>query len=418
MERPSASYVMSRVVAMGHRIALPLDAILAAVRGQRGRHLQLGLATAVAAVAAPLLLAACSSGAPTPTSPRQTSTTTTTAPPTSTTSTTAATTGSTLPPVSTTGPLQVGAPIALPFAADRVTAAESPDGAVFAAPQDPTSPSPTIAWVVDGNGPALIAEHVPTGIAALAADNTNFYAATYSNVYAYNRSTGNQDGQWTTPTVQAANSSNSDLVSLAAAGGAVFVSVTRGNTVSVYRIDSGSSAAPRLLVRGLGDAIGPDGSIFYERADHTLVALRPNGTTQAGPLLAAKPNGLGGGVQYLDVIAGGAVWVSEPAGQGLDASYTTYDAATLHALGTYNGSVTSTVADSAAGALVLEPSGGNAACPQASPSTPSSCVFRITPQGAATDPVGVGAAVTLLGPGPAVIASDTASGQFDLIRLS
>jgi hypothetical protein len=291
--------------------------------------------------------------------------------------------------VSTTGPLQPGAPIALPFAADRVTAAESPDGAVFAAPQDPTSPSPAIAWVVDGNGPALVAEHVATGIAALAADTTNFYAATYFDVYAYSRSTGNQDGQWATPPVQAANSSNSNLVSLRAAGGAVFVSVTQGNTVSVYRIDPSASAA-----------------------------LRPGGATVVGPKLSDTPNGKGGGVQYLDVVAGGAVWVSEPAGQGLDASYTTYDAATLHTLGTYNGSLTSTVADSAAGALVLEPAGSNPACPQASPTAPSSCVFRLTPQGAASDPVGVGAAVTLLGPGPAVVASNTTSGQFDLIRLS
>jgi hypothetical protein len=385
------------------------------MRGKRGRHLQLGLVTALTA---PLLLAACSSGPPTPTSSRQTSTTTTAASSASSTTTTTATPASTLPPVSTTGPLQLGAPIPLPFSADRVTAAESPDGAVFAAPQDPTSPSPSIAWAVDGNGPALIAEHVATGIAALAADSTNFYVATYTNVFAYNRSSGNQDGQWTTPTVQSTNSSNDDLVSLAAAGGSVLVSVTRGNTVGVYRINPASSAAPRLLVRGLSDAIGSDGSVFYERADHALVALRPNGATEVGPMLADKPNGLGGGVQYLDVIAGGAVWVSEPAGQGLDASYTTYEAATLHVLGSYNGSVTSTVADSAAGALVLEPAGSNPACPQASPTTPSSCVFRITPQGAATDPVGVGAAVRLLGPGPAVIASNTTSGQFDLMRLS
>jgi hypothetical protein len=32
--------------------------------------------------------------------------------------------------------------------------------------------------------------------------------------------------------------------------------------------------------------------------------------------------------------------------------------------------------------------------------------------------LGVGSAVTLLGPDPAVIASDTSSGQFDLMRLS
>jgi hypothetical protein len=88
--------------------------------------------------------------------------------------------------------LTLGAPIALPFSADRVTAAESPDGAVFAAPQDPTNPSPAVAWVIDGNGPAVIAEHVATGIAALAADGTNFYVATYSTVFAYNRASGNQ----------------------------------------------------------------------------------------------------------------------------------------------------------------------------------------------------------------------------------
>jgi len=387
------------------------------MRGKPGRHLQLGL---VAALTAPLLLAACGSGSPTPTSAgRGTTSTTTAASSASSTTTTAVTPASTLPPVSTSGPLTLGAAIALPFSADRVTAAESPDGAVFAAPQDPTSPSPSVAWVIDGNGPAQIAEHVPTGIAALAADSTNFYVATYGTLYAYNRFNGNQDGQWTMPAVPTANSSNDDLVALAAANGFVFISVTRGNTVSVYQLNPGGSAAPHLLVRGLGDAIGSDGSVFYERTtDHALAALRPDGATAVGPVLADKPNGLGGGVQYIDVIAGGAVWVSEPAGQGLDASYTTYDVATLHTLGTYNGSVSNTVVDSAAGALELASAGTDPACPQASPNTPTSCVFRISPQGAATDSVGVGAAVTLLGPGPAVVVSDTTTGQFDLFRLS
>ena len=31
---------------------------------------------------------------------------------------------------------------------------------------------------------------------------------------------------------------------------------------------------------------------------------------------------------------------------------------------------------------------------------------------------GIGAAVTLLGPGPAVVASDTTTDQFELVRLS
>jgi hypothetical protein len=220
------------------------------------------------------------------------------------------------------------------------------------------------------------------------------------------------------PSVPTANSSNNDLVALAAANGNVFVSVTRGNTVSVYTVNPGAATAPRLLLRGLGAVVGSDGSVYYERTDHHLVARRPNGATAVGPMLADTPNGLGGGVQYLDVVAGGAVWVSEPAGQGLDATYSTYDAATLHSLGSFQGSVTSTVVDSSAGALVLESAGNDPTCPAASPSSPTSCVFNIVPQGTVSNAVGAGSAVTLLGPDPAVIASDTTSGQFDLMRLS
>src|ERR1700722_17570749 len=374
------------------------------MRGNPGQRLQLGLVAGLAVLTASVVLAACSSGgSPTPTSPRQTSTTT------------AASGGApaTTVPAPASGPLTLGAPIAIPFSADRVTGAESPDGAVFAAPQDPTSPSPSVAWVIDGNGPAQIAEHVPTGIAAIAADATNFYVATYSTLFAYNRQSGNQDGQWKMPSVPTSNSSNNDLVALAAANGSVFVSVTRGNTVSVYTVNPGTTAAPHLLLRGLGDAIGSDGSVYYERTDHHLATRRPSGATAVGPPLADTPNGLGGGVQYLDVVAGGAVWVSEPAGQGLDATFSTYDVATLHPLGTFQGSVTSTVVDSSAGALTLEAAGSNPACPQASPSSPTSCVFFITPQGSGSNAVGGGSAVTLLGPLPAVVVSDTTTGQFD-----
>jgi hypothetical protein len=270
--------------------------------------------------------------------------------------------------------------------------------------------------VVDGNGPAAIAEHVATGIAALAADDDNFYVATYSDVFAYNRVSGNQDGQWTMPTINAANSSDDDLVSMAAAGGVVLISVTQGDTVSVYRLNPSSSAQPHLLVQGLGDAIGSDGSVYYERADHDLAVLRPNGTTQTGPVLNHTPNGLGGGVQYPDDVAGGLVWVSQPAGQGLDAQFTTYDATSLAVVGSYTGTVTASVVDTAAGPLVLEQSGSSPSCPQNT--SPSSCVLRIDQHGNVSDPVGVGAAVTLVGPGPAVVVSDTTTGQFDVVRLS
>ncbi len=391
--------------------------------GEQVRRLQSGfairsictvrtMAVPTALVAAAALFASCSSSP----SPSATSTSTSTTTRTHHAATTTTGPATTLPPPATTGPLTPGAPIALPFAADRVTAAESPDGALFAAPQDPTNPAPAIAWVIDGNGPAAIAEHVATGIAALAADANIFYAATYSTVYAYDRASGNQNGQWNMPRVNAANSSDADLVALATGGGNLYVSVTQGNTTSVYRITPTSSAAPHLVVRGLGDAIGSDGTIYYERTDHHLVALSPSGKTTVGPALADTPNGEGGGVQYVEVVAAGAVWVGEPAGQGLDAAYTTFDTQTLDRVGQYSGSVTSSVVDSASGPLVLQPSAGSPAC--AGAQSPAACVLRIDQHGTTSDPVNVGAAVTLIGPQPAVVVSDTTTGQFDLVRLS
>jgi hypothetical protein len=188
--------------------------------------------------------------------------------------------------------------------------------------------------------------------------------------------------------------------------------------VDVYRLDPTSSARPRLVAHTRGAAVGPDGAVYYERADHVLAVRRVDGATRSGPTLAHSPNGLGGGVQYLDTVAGGALWVSEPAGQGLDAQFTTYDTSTLQPIATYRGSVTSDVADTTAGPLVLEPAGSTAACPPASPPQPLSCVFRISTSGSLGASVGVGAAVDLLGPAPAVVSSDTASGQFALTRLS
>jgi hypothetical protein len=335
-----------------------------------------------------------------------------------TTSTTTTTLPSTAPSVPTSGPLQADAPIEVPFSADRVTAAESPDGAVFVAPQDPTTPGDTTAWVVDGDGPAAVAEHAPSGIASLAADSNNFYLATYYNVYAFDRSSGNQVGEWTLPRVRPTSSSDTNLVSLAAAGGKVLVSITQGNsnTVRVYRLNPATTAAPRLLVRGLGAAIGSDGSVYYERADHHLAVLRPRGSSARGPLLT-HANGQGGGVQFVDTVAGGAVWVSQPAGAGLDAGFATYDMTTLEALGSFSGALTNSVVDTAAGPLVLEPAGG-AACPPPAGSTPSPCVLRIDVHGTVTDPVSVDAAAALLGPSPAVVAADTSTNQFQLIRLS
>jgi hypothetical protein len=369
---------------------------------------------ALAAVA--LLIAACGGASPGAHNDSSTHGTTATG---ATTPATTTTVPTSLPAVSTSGPFSVGAPIPLPFSAGAVTAAEGPDGAVFASPQNPTSSAQTTVWVVDGTQPAAVAETMPSGVAALAADATNLYIANYSSVIAFDRNSGNKVTSWSMPPVRAANSSNQDLVSLTAAAGALDVLVTQGQLVVVSRINPQSAGPPHQLVRGLGATVGPDGSVYYETTGHRLAVLRPDGTRTLGPVLAHTPNGSGGGVQYVESVAGGAIWVSEPAGQGLDARFTTYDTRTLAPIGSFDGVVNDSVVDTTAGALVLQPSAGSPpGCPQASPSSPSSCVSRIDVHGSVSDAAAVGAAIVLLGPLPAVVSSATATNQFELYRLS
>ena len=225
----------------------------------------------------------------------------------------------------------LGAPIALPFSADRVTAAESPDGAVFAAPQDPTSPSPSVAWVIDGNGPALdrrarADRHRRAGrrrhqlLRGDVLDAVRLQPHEREPGRAVDDAAG-ADGEQLEQRSRRAGGGQRHRLRLGDAG-------QHGQRVHPQPGD-GDGAAPAPDA-GWATAVGSDGSVYYERTDHHLAARRPNGATSVGPVLADKPNGLGGGVQYVDVVAGGAVWVSEPAGQGLDATFTTYDAATLH----------------------------------------------------------------------------------------
>jgi hypothetical protein len=364
------------------------------------------------AAAAGLLLAACSSPS--------NSTTTTSKPPHSETSSTptvprtSTTTTTTLP---TSGPLTAGTPIAIPLTANQILATEGPDGAVFVAAQAPASPTPSIVYVVDGTSPAAITEHMSSGVAALAADASNLYVATYSNVTAYNRNTGNQDAQWTLPTINTANSSNDDLVAMAAGGGSVLVSITQGNAVSVYRIDPGSSAAPALVVQGLGDVVGSDGTIYYESTDHHLVALSSSGGTTTGPLLADTPNGLGGGVQYVNFVAGGAVWVGEPAGQGLDSQWTTYATSSLAQVGQFGGTAGNQYVDTAAGPLVLSIPEVSSCPQQGSPAEAVWCVSRITLGGTSSNPLPLTPnAAALVGPYP--VAIESTSTALQLIRIT
>ena len=86
--------------------------------------------------------------------------------------------------------------------------------------RDTTRATTTVVWVVDPKGPAEIAEHVNGGVSALAADATNLYVVADDSVIGYTRSTGNQMGQWKLPAINTANTSDANLVSMSAAGGA------------------------------------------------------------------------------------------------------------------------------------------------------------------------------------------------------
>jgi hypothetical protein len=365
---------------------------------------------------AALLLAACSSPKSSTAPPTHSTTTSKGTTTTSGGSSTSVTTTTILPVARTSGALGVYTHIALPIpAGDQVIAAEGPDGAVFATPFLKAA-APSIVWVIDGTAPAAVAEHVTGGVSALAADSTNLYVASETTVTAYSRTTGNEVNQWTLPPFSTANTSDDDLVSMAAFNGTVLVSIPLGNAGGIYRITASSAAAPQLVVQDLSAAFGPDGSIYYERSDDHLVALSASGVSTVGPVLANAPNDLGGGVQEVNAVAGGVVYVTEPAGQGLDAGYTTYIASTLAQIGTSPGVVTNQIADTAAGALVLSSGEVNAACPQVA--TSPRCVFRISSSGEFSDPTDVGDASLLLGPDPAVVTPNSANTDYELDRLS
>ncbi len=362
---------------------------------------------AVLLIVTGVLLTACSSANNSGKKTASTSTTSTTPAPTTTVTT-----------VATTGQLQVSSSVAVPVPANvQITAAEAPDGAVFVSPEGHDAATTTVVWVVDPKGPAAIAEHVSGGVSALAADATNLYVVADDSVIGYTRSTGNQMGQWKLPPISTANTSDANLVSMSAAGGQVLVMIAQGNLQTIYRIVPTSTGPAKQIAEGTSAAFGPDGSVYYERSDNHLVKLTPAGVSTVGPALANNPNGEGGGIAGVDAVAGGLVWISVPAGQGLDAQLSPYNADTLQAMSSYSGSVNEQIVDTSAGALVLVGPNGPGDCPQATASAVS-CVFRLSQTAELSFPTPVGSADQLLGPRPAVVTASTTTADLVVDRLS
>jgi hypothetical protein len=313
------------------------------------------------------------------------------------------------------GPLKVEARIKIPIAAgSNLIAAEAPDGAVFMAQVGQAIPS--VVWVVDDDGPAAVAEHVSGPVQALAADSENLYVATYKMLIAFNRRTGNQVGAWALPKTYRANASDAQLVSVSGWNGQVLVLATLNNDVDIYRLSTASKAAPRLVAVSSSAAFGPDGSVYFARPDHHLSYMTAAGATTVGPKLAYRPNGLGGGVQFVDAVAGGLIWVTEPAGQGLDATFSSFNERTLKPVARWGMPIDGQLASTNAGTLVLG-GDGFAGCPQGS-QVATECVYRISSTGALSDATPVGPASLLLGPDPAITTTNASGTVTYLDRLA
>jgi hypothetical protein len=326
-------------------------------------------------------------------------------------------TGTTLPVPATSGALTPSASVAVATTTGQMAAAEAPDGTVFVASValSPTSLSAQIVWVVDGDGPAAIAEHVGAAVNALAADQTFLYVATPRGVTSFDRSTGSKVAFWRLPlSAPTTTPSSSTPEAMAAVGGQVLISLDERDVVSVYRINPTSEAAPKLIAQGSSAAFGPDGTVYYVRPDHRLVALSPGGAVRVGPAMADSPDSSGDGVQYLDTVADGSVWVEEPADQGKVAEFTVYSP-TLHRQAAFNGTEQQQMVDTTAGTLALNAPGP---CPQASGAADAgSCIVRYTAGGVASDPIAVGSAFQLLGPAPVVLTVDTTDSSLVVQRL-
>ena len=171
-----------------------------------------------------------------------------------------------------------------------------------------------------------------------------------------------------------------------------------------------------MVAESTSAAFGPSGSVYFSGGDHHLALMTAVGATIVGPKLTYHPNGLGGGVQFVDAVAGGVIWVVEPAGQGLDATVSSFDARTLKPIAHFFQPVDGQIVGSDTGTLVLG-GDGFSHCPQPS-QVATECVYRLSSAGALSGSSPVGAASVLLGPDPAVVTTSTTGTVTYLERLS
>ena len=312
-----------------------------------------------------------------------------------------------LPTPGPTGALAIFADVAIKGAFSPaetgLTVAQAPDGAIFVAGK---VASPQIIWVVDGVGPAGIAEHVKGPVSALAADAANLYVGVGQTVTAYSRTTGNVARTWNT-------ASPGMLIQLVVAGTKVWGLSTnsRDNTPDapngLIELDP-SSSSPVRSVTGFSGAFsiaaGPSSVYYVTKQSSELVQQTNAGATITAPTNQQVNLQLSGpsAIQAVAVV-GGQVIVQHDAGQGLDAQLNTYDAATLVGpIAQTNFSADEPLAVTANGPFVVG-NAGTGVCT----ANQTACVRRFSlPSGNAGDPLAlpddtIASAVT--GPYPTVV---------------
>jgi hypothetical protein len=247
---------------------------------------------------------------------------------------------------------------------------------------------------------------------ALAADAEDLFVATYTTAYQYSRKTGALVEQWTLPPVSRTNTSNQLLVSLTVAGGAVWVFITQGNDIDVYRVTPGSADPPVLVEETLGALVGPDGTLYYERLDGQLVRQDPSDVVTVGQALSTRPAYNGGRAPYIVGLAGGYLWTEQAFGQGVDAGYQGYGDSSLSYGPWKSGTVGAVMVPTLAGGL-WRTGAGSSSCPTGM----NSCVLRLSTSAYLSDPYQADPSSVLLGPYPALV-EPAATGGWELVRLA
>jgi hypothetical protein len=319
----------------------------------------------------------------------------------------AASSSNALPTPGPTGPLQIFADVtikgAFASAETGLTVAQGPDGAIFVAGK---IASPQIIWVVDGVGPAGIAEHVQGPVTALAADAANLYVGVGQSITAYSRTTGNVVRTWHTALP-------GTLTELVVAGTKVWGLTTQSDDNSsgapdgLVELDP-SSSSPMRSVTGFADtlsiAAGASSIYYVTKQSSELVEQTNAGATITAPTNQQINLQLSGpsAIQAVAVVDGEVV-VQHDAGQGLDAQLNTYDATTLVGpTAQTNFSADEPLAVTASGLFVIGNS-DTAACTV----NQTACVRRFAlPAGNSGDPLALPdetIASTVTGPYPTVV---------------